>query len=365
MASDLRQTQRRWCATSSNSPVTRRIRIAIVLLVVFGVLWWLLQMASSDRLHPIEQSEALFHAVYGTPMPTRDFQCSESSRFQYRLTAFAIFRDADKYLKEWIEFHRLVGFDHFLMYNNNSTDNYREVLVPYMRAGLVTLIDFPTVLTHDIAGYRIQNTQKVGIIDGVQRFRCLTRYMGIFDIDEFFFPTSPDQSLHTLLQKFVGSGKCGGLAAWRLNFGSNNHTTTPPGLVLEEYTRRSNEVITGKKVLFNPRQMAGLHNTHSLFFYDGKPLCDEKFRELEYTTFSDHEAKAIREVDVLRINHYYTKSYQDWDERLKRGTISGNNNDFSWQLFLEADNNEYLDTTVARYLPLLRQAMHDPAFVAS
>ncbi|XP_004363298.1 hypothetical protein CAOG_03570 [Capsaspora owczarzaki ATCC 30864] len=365
MLTDLRQVLRRWGAPSTNAPIARRIRMAIVLLVVCGVLWWLLQMASSDRLHPIDQSEALFHAVYGMPMPTREFKCSESSRFQYQLTAFAIFRDADKYLKEWIEFHRLVGFDHFLMYNNNSTDKYREVLVPYMRAGLVTLLDFPTIMTHDIAGYRIQNTQRVGIVDGVQRFRCLTRYMGIFDIDEFFFPTSPDQSLLAILKTFVGSGRCGGVAAWRLNFGSNNHTTTPPGLVLEEYTRRSNEVIIGKKVLFNPRQMAGLHNTHSLYFYDGKPLCDEKFRELEFTTFYDHEIGATREVDILRINHYYTKSYQDWGERLKRGTVSGNNNDFGWQLFLEADNNERLDTTIARYLPGLRQAMHAPDVVTN
>lgn len=37
----------------------------------------------------------------------------------------------------------LIGIEHFYLYNNNSTDNYEEVLKPYIDKGLVTLIDWP------------------------------------------------------------------------------------------------------------------------------------------------------------------------------------------------------------------------------
>ena len=211
-----------------------------------------------------------------------------------------------------------------------------------------------------MAGYPITNTQKLGIIDGVERFRCQTRYMGVFDVDEFFFPTNPDASLLTLLKTYLGSGQCGGVGAWRLNFGSNNHTDRPEGLVIENYTRRDANVITGKKLLFNPRRMAGLRNTHNFYFDDGLPLCDEKFRPQTFTILYDVDEGAVREVDVLRINHYYTKSFADWAARLERGAISGSSAIFDWSVFRASDKNDVLDPAIQRYLPALRAAMAKP-----
>ncbi len=32
----------------------------------------------------------------------------------------AIFKDEADYLREWIEFHRIVGVEHFYLYNNSN-----------------------------------------------------------------------------------------------------------------------------------------------------------------------------------------------------------------------------------------------------
>jgi len=40
-------------------------------------------------------------------------------------------------LREWIEFHRLVGVGAFMLYDNNSTDGLEEVLSPYTCAGSI------------------------------------------------------------------------------------------------------------------------------------------------------------------------------------------------------------------------------------
>ena len=62
---------------------------------------------------------------------------------KYQVSICAIFKDEAPYIKEWIEFHKIVGVEHFYMYNNFSSDNYMDVLSPYIERGDVTLIDWP------------------------------------------------------------------------------------------------------------------------------------------------------------------------------------------------------------------------------
>lgn len=58
---------------------------------------------------------------------------------KYYLALTAIFRDEAPYLKEWIEFYRTIGVEHFYLHNHLSQDNFAEVLKPYIDDGIVTL----------------------------------------------------------------------------------------------------------------------------------------------------------------------------------------------------------------------------------
>ena len=51
---------------------------------------------------------------------------------KYNVAICAIFKNEGPYLKEWLEFNHLIGIEHFFMYNNNSEDNYLELLNPYI-----------------------------------------------------------------------------------------------------------------------------------------------------------------------------------------------------------------------------------------
>src|SRR4051794_18371246 len=42
-------------------------------------------------------------------------------------TVVAIFKDEGPYLAEWIMFHRLQGFDNFILFDNESTDGGAQV----------------------------------------------------------------------------------------------------------------------------------------------------------------------------------------------------------------------------------------------
>ena len=63
---------------------------------------------------------------------------------RWDLSICAIFQDETPYLKEWLEFHLMAGVQHFYLYNNNSTDNYLQILLPYIKSGTVELMNWPS-----------------------------------------------------------------------------------------------------------------------------------------------------------------------------------------------------------------------------
>src|SRR4051812_43400023 len=73
----------------------------------------------------------------------RHIQSSKLQYQKYKLVACAIFQNETFFLREWIEYHRIVGVEHFYLYNNLSTDNYLEILQPYIAEGIVELFDWP------------------------------------------------------------------------------------------------------------------------------------------------------------------------------------------------------------------------------
>ena len=55
---------------------------------------------------------------------------------KYYISICAIFKNEGHNLKEWIEYHKLIGIDHIYLYNNFSDDNYHETLLQYMNLGV-------------------------------------------------------------------------------------------------------------------------------------------------------------------------------------------------------------------------------------
>ncbi len=68
---------------------------------------------------------------------------SLSATPKHYVSICAIFRDEAPFLEEWIEYHRMIGVEHFYLYNHLSADHYYEVLRPYIQEGIVELKDWP------------------------------------------------------------------------------------------------------------------------------------------------------------------------------------------------------------------------------
>ena len=102
---------------------------------------------------------------------------ADKNLFLYDLAVVAIFKDEGRYLKEWLDYHLLAGVDHFYLYNNYSSDDYKEILAPYVEKNLVTLTEWP-------GKFMMYPAYE----DAIEKFRFDCRYMAFIDLDEFIFP---------------------------------------------------------------------------------------------------------------------------------------------------------------------------------
>lgn len=214
------------------------------------------------------------------------------------LSICAIYRDEAPYLLEWIEFHRLVGVEHFYLYDNESTDAHRELLAPYIDSGAVTLTEWH-VFPGQMAAYE----------HCLEHHRDDSRWVAFLDLDEFLF--SPvGLTLPEVLAEYEAWP---GVGVTRMVYGSSGHETKPPGLVIESYVQRAWTPHSIKSVV-NPAEVSSVHNPHTFSFRSGfavdetKTLIDEP----------PYHFTVSRSCSLLRINHYPTKSESEWEAKLTR-----------------------------------------------
>jgi hypothetical protein len=263
--------------------------------------------------------------VLRTPLVWRarflDWQMSGLSR--HELAICAIFREEAPFLREWIEFHVGVGVTHFYLYNNFSTDQFRSELDPFIRDGLVTLTDWP-VPVGQLSAYR----------DCLKRHRMDARWIAFIDIDEFLF--SPiERDVRRILAEFNDKP---GVHVWQFFFGSSGHPTRSDKPLLEAFTQRASETqITTVKTIANPRAVYKVGVHESKFFWGTSVDTNGKAR-------TDDAAPVF---DRLRLNHYWSRSLADLDQKVRRGDAStAKERDRQWHFAFEARLNSTTDTDI-------------------
>jgi hypothetical protein len=120
---------------------------------------------------------------------------------KHLLAVAAIFQNEGSYLQEWIEYHRLIGVDHFYLYNNNSWDRFRKILAPYVKAGLVTLIPWPDRLTDSNRFAWPLSTQIPAYENAIKRALKHAEWLLFLNIDEFLVGSQDSLSVLEILKK--------------------------------------------------------------------------------------------------------------------------------------------------------------------
>jgi hypothetical protein len=255
------------------------------------------------------------------------------------LSIWSLYQDEAPYIREWIEFHRLVGVERFFLYDHYSADHHREALAPYVEDGIVTLYDWP-----------IDPGQVQAANHCLEHHRDDSRWIAFLDLDEFLFsPTG--RPLPEVLAEYEDWP--GVVVNWA-SFGTSGHLTPPDDLVIESYTMRTdNPAVNGhKKSIVQPARVVrcrgGLYD-----FTDGQSV-DENMQP------SDGRAGDTVSFSKLRINHYHTKSEIEFERKIakpradRRGVRRVK---APLREKIVAELNETSDETLVPYAPAVRDAL--------
>ncbi|WP_443751177.1 glycosyltransferase family 2 protein [Asticcacaulis solisilvae] len=222
-------------------------------------------------------------------------------------TVCLIAKNEGPYLKEWIAYHRILGFDQIVVYENNSSDNSAEILEKLSRAGKVT---------HRVwkLGAR-ESAQITAYRDALKR--CRTDWLLFIDADEFLvlhnhryvndflrdFHDQKDITAVGINWRIFGDGGCKGydsrpvmrrfLRASKPQFGVNAH--------IKSFIR-----VKAQKGIVH---MHTCQTTGRMVHASGVPL-----------VMPDWGLSAEIEHSHAQVNHYYTKTAEEYALKKQRGS---------------------------------------------
>lgn len=241
----------------------------------------------------------------------------------------AIIKNEGPYLKEWIEYHyRIVGINHFYLYDNDSDDNTCEILRPYIDRGIVTRIE--------IHGKKRQHD---AYNDAINKYKMNTKYMAFIDLDEFIYVHQG--RLEEYLDRIIGGRIAAVAINWRI-FGSSGRLEKPAGGVLENYTKRGEYNCKPNyhiKTICNPRAVIGMVSAHYAVYKKGYFAVDSDGRKAI-------GARCIPSNDGnVLLFHYFTKSKAEFESKRLRGKADDGLIRLESE-FYEHDLNDVEDTSM-------------------
>lgn len=241
---------------------------------------------------------------------------------RYYLAVCAIAKNEGPYFKEWIEWHRRMGVEKFYIYDNESTDGTHKELSPYIESGLVDYTYFP--------GNRMQ---LAAYDDCFERHRTETRWMAVIDLDEFIVPVK-DASIPDFLHRMEAFSSVE--INW-LVYGSGGARKREPGGVMERFKCHSlpeHRLNTHVKSIVDPRRVCTMTGCHEAARLSGR-ASDSHGQTLK-KGFRDR----MPQQDVVRINHYAVRSYEEFLEKQLRGRASGTEKTVKSEYFDRYDLND-------------------------
>lgn len=291
----------------------------------------------------IKLKAAIYKSIMNLSVPKR------KTETKYNVSICGIFKNEAIYLKEWIEFHKIVGVDHFYMYNNNSDDNFRDVLAPYIEEGVVTLVE-----------WKKNQAQMEAYHDCIEKFSNETRWIGFIDIDEFIVPKSTNNVYDFL--KIFEKNRPAVLIYWKM-FGSsgkinrdiNSLVTNDLTVCWPKYSSMGKCFFNTKYKIDKSEKNAGLHH---LLWSKAKKIALPPVNLFGKVAFRSLN-RANKKDFPIQINHYFSKTYEEYRLKKAKGDVYFKINPHDEEYFYEHEiNNSTVDYSAYKYLIKLKNKMN-------
>lgn len=319
-------------------------------------------------------------------------------------------RNQAREMREWIEWHALMGATHISIYNHENTDNTEEVVKMYLNENIrkhdpffpkVELIQWPpkeeidnvlsanrkflndeenidTVSKIAICKTGIGNheasaggrCQIAAIADCATRFRSKRDWISWHDIDEFFWVTNQtlleNDTRHSVSSYFDTLNPAfPGIYLKSFTFGTSglkNRSDYEGQLVMESHTHRSPIENLGENeeliIAQNPNCAKNSAGWGVCKRGGGKPIIrGGKNAKWDTKSTTPHEVRSVYveflpESAMLRMNHYQMKSLEDSLEASKKQNKFAS---YESVLFAEEFWNNITDTGIIEFIPEIKK----------
>lgn len=223
----------------------------------------------------------------------------ESIEYKYFLSILTAVRDENEYLEEWINYHvENLGVEHFYIYDNESVDSVQE----YLESINYKYLDKVTVISWETSAHTQQDTCN----DWLQNYGSETKWFICMDVDEFIkIKEGQDKTLIEFLNEnsSYSSIKC----KWK-HFTANGRVEKTPEPVMERFTTETdwNDWRNGGKYFAQSNRISS--------FISYVPQVRLNMETLDFNS------QII--TDFYQLNHYFTKSYEEYLEKIHRGSVN-------------------------------------------
>lgn len=267
---------------------------------------------------------------------------------KYKLSICAIFSDDEApYFKEWIEYHRLVGVEHFYLYDNSSTDRPLHELDQYIQEKLVTIIDWPDFGSpkDDALYHWVKNTQATAYRHACLKSAAHSSYwLALIDIDEFLVPIETN----SLLDMLKAHSNAPGIELLWHTYGTSGISKLPKNTLLIETLHRT----------FLPESSLNRAYYKTILrpeLYAHSPWPPHKY------VFQNGKSSIRISKNRARINHYMYRTLDFFYTSKIKKSEKMQNYQFSKEQFEQAleksDLAEDIERPIGKFVPTLRQKM--------
>lgn len=266
--------------------------------------------------------------------------------YEYELSVVLLFQNEARFLKEWLEYHKLVGVQHFFLYNNLSDDDYLEVLEPYLASGEVELVDVPILTLNQPDNLKVQ----CDVYNrAIQAAKGRTKWLALIDADEYLVPLEHN-TVTELLREYEPYG---GLHANWLNFGTSGIERIPDDKLRIEALLRCNIVSEnlGKSIV-RPERVEKSTDPHVYLYLPPYYHVNTNFERFGWLSVQSGTRKR------LMIYHYYTGDLDHLiNTKFPRRVL--------WYPYLQLESylkhveiyNRRVNKTMLRFVPQVRKAV--------
>lgn len=271
-----------------------------------------------------------------------------------RICIVAILKNEQPFLDEWLFYHRLLGVDHFFLYDDDPCFPLNSFLKHHI--AYVTIINWHGQ-DKNIPG---KSNQTKAYEHATLNYIKEYEWVAFIDGDEFIVLPAWEDNMTKFLDEFDNAHSVS--LNWHV-FGHNGYYEYPEGLITASLTRRMNIPSSNIKTISRTKNILSIDSAHFCRLRSGQRVDTNHKR---YTDDDMYEGKSAR----AHINHYQCRCFKHWMARFDRGDVSLGTKAISdaqmWRYdenlllkkFVESialDKNEYIDEYMLKFKSYLEK----------